>query len=235
MILVANRRLRITLLMPEWIKETNMSLAIWGSPRMYNQGCKMAEANDGEICVRKPCRTKIIYSVAPTPDFQMRKAHHRSKSIKDFTRKILNTFYFRNSKSSQEKQGNQSSSNWHKTAAKQNGFLFVFLQLCHREFPLYGPALDRRTFNCFTQKIKGQTREKKTRRKLQSPFIWTHKIHCLHSKCFSKFCWVASSLSPGVLWFSLPRKAWKQDLVVRALSRFLPSPWKKKTRTCYAW
>ena len=70
----------------------------------------MAAANDGEICVRKPCGTKTIYSVAPTPDFQMRKAHHRSKSIKDLTGKILNTFYFRIvNPVNQEKQGHQSS------------------------------------------------------------------------------------------------------------------------------
>ena len=81
-------------------------------------------------------------------------------------------------------------------------------------------------FNCFTQKIKGQTREKKTRRKLQSPFIWTHKIHCLHSKCFSKFCWVASSLSPGVLWFSLPPKPGNR-IYLSARSRDLK---KKKPR-----
>ena len=70
----------------------------------------MAAANDGEICVRKPCGTKTIYSVAPTPDFKMRKAHHRSKSIKDLAGKILNTFYFRIvNPVNQEKQGHQSS------------------------------------------------------------------------------------------------------------------------------
>ena len=50
------------------------------------RGCKMAAANDGEICCRKTFRTTIIYSVASTPDFQMRKAHHRSKSIEDLTK-----------------------------------------------------------------------------------------------------------------------------------------------------
>ena len=70
----------------------NMSLAIGCMTRGY----KIA-ANDGKICVRKPCRKKSI-QWSPTPDFQMRKAHRRSKSIKDLNRKILNAFYFRTSK-----------------------------------------------------------------------------------------------------------------------------------------
>ena len=61
------------------------------------RGYKMA-ANDEEVCVRKPCRKTKSIQWHPTPDFQMRKAHRRSKSIKDLNRKILNAFYFRTSK-----------------------------------------------------------------------------------------------------------------------------------------
>ena len=108
MILAANRRLRITLLMPEW-RDKYVPRDMRCS-RMYDQGMQNGSSQRRGICVRKPCGTKTIYSVAPTPDFQMRKAHHRSKSIKDLTGKILNTFYFRIvNPVNQEKQGHQSS------------------------------------------------------------------------------------------------------------------------------
>ena len=133
MILAANRRLRITLLMPEWRdkyvpRDMRVSEDVWPGDAKWQKPTTGKSVLGSRVEQKQSIQWPQLLNLKWERPIITRNQYGTSPETL-FILEIVNPI-------NQEKQRYQSSPNWHKTAAKQNGFFFVSLQWCHRELHL---------------------------------------------------------------------------------------------------